>query len=331
MFFRTPLFLALIPAAIAAIWRARRISQSSGFRFSSSSLVQGIKPTIKVIASGKLIYVRLASAVLISLALSRPVSPTADAPVEAEGIDIVLAIDSSTSMLAEDFVYAGRRQSRIDVVKDVVREFVKARQHDRLAIVTFAARAYTIAPLTLDYGWLLDNLERIKSGMVEDGTAIGSGIASSLNRLKNSKAKSKVVILLTDGRNNTGKISPLTAAEAAKALKIKIYTIGAGSKGPVPYPVKDLWGNKVYQRVQIDLDEDSLTKIADTTGARYFRAADTESLRRIYAEIDRMEKTIIKDKGFQEYNELFPIFLIPGLLLLFIEMVLSNTVLRQLP
>ena len=152
-----------------------------------------------------------------------------------------------------------------------------------------------------------------------------------MNRLKNSKAKSKVVILLTDGRNNTGKIAPMIAAEAAKALKIKVYTIGAGSKGPVPYPVQDAWGNKVYQRAEIDLDEDSLTKIADITGAKYFRATDTESLRKIYAEINRMEKTKIEDKGFREYNELFPIFLIPGLILLFAEIILSNTVLRRLP
>jgi len=234
-------------------------------------------------------------------------------------------------MLAEDFIFAGRRMSRIDVVKDVVREFVKARIHDRMAIVTFAARPYTICPLTLDYGWLLDNLQRIKSGMVEDGTAVGSGIAAALNRLKNSKAKSKVVILLTDGRNNTGRISPMTAAEAAKALSIRIYTIGAGSKGPVPYPVKDLWGNKVYQQVEIDLDEESLTKISDITGAKYFRATDTESLRKIYSEINNMEQTRIEDKGYQQYNELFPLFLIPGLILLLGEIVLSNTVLRQLP
>jgi Ca-activated chloride channel homolog len=331
MFLRTPLFLILIPAALGAFYFARRWGKSSSFRFSSASLIQGLKPSLKVLASSKLAYLRLAAVIFIVLALCRPVSPVGEAPVETEGIDIVLTIDSSTSMLAEDFVYAGRRLSRIDVVKDVVREFVKARQHDRIAVVTFAARAYTICPLTLDYGWLLDNMERIKSGMVEDGTAIGSGLASSLNRLKNSKAKSKVVILLTDGRNNTGKISPITAAEAAKALSIRVYTIGAGSKGPVPYPVKDLWGNKVYQQVDIDLDEDSLTKIADITGAKYFRATDTQSLRRIYAEIDTMEKTILEDRGYQEYNELFPVFLIPGLILLLGEIILANTVLRKLP
>ncbi|MFA6384608.1 MAG: VWA domain-containing protein [Candidatus Omnitrophota bacterium] len=331
MIFQSPAFLLLIPAALAAVYLSRRLTRSPGFRFSHVAALQGLKPSWKVLASGQLVYLRLAAGILIILALARPVSPVADAYVEAEGIDIVLAIDSSTSMLAEDFIFAGRRMSRIDVVKDVVREFVKARAHDRIAIVTFAARPYTICPLTLDHGWLLDNLERIRSGMVEDGTAIGSGLASSLNRLKNSKAKSKVVVLLTDGRNNTGKISPMTAAEAAKALSIRIYAIGAGSRGPVPYPARDMWGNKVYQQVDIDLDEDSLTKISDITGAKYFRATDTESLRRIYAEINNMEKTRIEDKGYQEYNELFPLFLVPGLIFLLIEIVLSNTVLRKLP
>lgn len=331
MIFRDPLFLLLVPVALAVFYIVRRMRQSPGFRFSAVSALEGLKPSLKALAGARLPYVRLAAMIFIILALARPVSPIADSFVETEGIDIVLAIDSSTSMLAEDFTYGGRRLSRIDVVKDVVREFVKNRPSDRIAIVTFAGRPYTICPLTLDHGWLLDNLERIRSGMVEDGTAIGSGLASSLNRLKNSKAKSKIVILLTDGRNNAGKISPLTAAEAAKALKIRVYAIGAGSRGPVPYPVKDLWGNKVYQQVEVDIDEDTLTRIADMTGAKYFRATDTQSLRSIYKEIDSMETIRIEDKGYQEYNELFLIFLIPGLILLLAEIFLSNTILRQLP
>ncbi|MDD5691502.1 MAG: VWA domain-containing protein, partial [Candidatus Omnitrophica bacterium] len=241
------------------------------------------------------------------------------------------AIDCSTSMLAEDFRLGGQRQNRIEVVKSVVKDFIMGRKNDRIAIVAFASRAYTVCPLTLDYGWLLDNLERVKTGLVEDGTAIGSGIATSLNRLKDAKAKSKVVILLTDGRNNTGKISPLTAAEAAKALKIKVYTIGAGSKGPVPYPVKDFFGNTVYQPVQIDIDEDTLIKIAEMTGAKYFRATDTESLRKIYKEIDSLEKTDIEESGYLEYNELFNVFLILALVFLLSDIVLSNTVLRKIP
>jgi Ca-activated chloride channel homolog len=331
MIFNNPLFLLLLPAVIAAIAYAFRKGKQGGFTFSAAELVEGLKPSLKVFISQKIIYLRAAAAILIIAALARPQSPVADSRIETEGIDIVLALDSSTSMLAEDFKVNGERENRIEVIKGVVSNFIKGRTNDRLALVTFGARAYTVCPLTLDYNWFLSNLNRINAGMVEDGTAIGSGIATSLNRLKNSKAKSKVIIVLTDGRNNMGTISPLTAAEAAKALHVKIYTIGAGSKGLVPYPARDMFGNKVYQQVQVDLDEDTLTKIAAVTEAHYYRATDTESLRKIYAEIDKLEKTPLQDKGYQEYNELFPLFLIPGLILLWLEILLNNTVLRRIP
>jgi Ca-activated chloride channel family protein len=331
MTFRNPLFLALIPVVIFVILYAKKRNTLGGFRFSSAELVKGLRPSLKVALSERLIYLRLLAAALIVLALARPQSPVEDSKIQTQGIDIVLAVDCSTSMLAEDFRINGRRQNRLDVVKQVVSSFVKARENDRIAIVAFAARAYTVCPLTLDYDWLFTNLERIESGMLEDGTAIGSGIATSLNRLRNSRAKSKVIILLTDGRNNTGSISPLTAAEAAKALKVKVYTIGAGSKGLVPYPVRDIFGNKVYQQIQIDLDEDTLVKIASITGGRYYRATDTESLRNIYSEIDKLEKTPIQQKGYLEYNELFGVFLVAGLALLFLEIVLANTVLGKVP
>jgi len=331
MIFHDPLFLLLLPIAVLAIFYAQRKNLSSGFKFSSEELASGLKPDLRVFLSKKIIYLRLATAVLIILALARPQSPIADSKIETEGIDIVLALDSSTSMLAEDFKLDNKRVSRIDVIKDTVRNFINGRKNDRMAIVTFAARAYTVCPLTSDYSWLLTNLDRIMSGMLEDGTAIGSGIATSLNRLRNSKAKSKVVILLTDGRNNMGTISPLTAAEAAKALKIKIYTIGAGAKGPVFYPVRDPFGNKVYQQINVDIDEDTLTKIALTTGAKYYRATDTESLRNIYGEIDKLEKTPEQEKGYLQFNELLPLFLVPGSILLFLEVVLTNTILRKVP
>lgn len=326
-----PIFLVLIPIAAAVIIYSKKKSRQSGIRFSSEDLFGKLKSSFKIKLSQNLIFLRLTSVILIILALARPQSPIADSKIQSEGIDIVLAVDCSTSMLAEDFKISNRRQNRIEAVKDVVKDFIKMRKNDRIAIVAFAARAYTVCPLTLDYGWLLENLERIKAGMIEDGTAIGSGIASSLNRLKDTAAKSKIIILLTDGRNNTGKISPITAAEAACALKIKVYTIGAGTKGLAPYPVKDFFGNTVYQAIQIDIDEDTLMKIASITDAKYFRATDTESLRKIYKEIDKLEKTTIEDKGYLEYNELFPIFLIPGLIILFIEIILANTVLRKIP
>lgn len=329
--FMNPAFLLLMPLVIALVFFAGRKDRQAGFKFSSGELVEGVRPSLKVLLSGKLIYLRLVALCLIVVALARPQSPVADSRVETEGIDIVLCVDSSTSMLAEDFTIDNVRKDRISVVKNVVAEFIKGRPNDRLAIVTFAARAYTVCPLTLDQGWLLSNLERVQAGMVEDGTAIGSGLAASLNRLKNSKAKSKVVILLTDGRNNAGNISPLTAAEAARALKVKIYTIGAGSKGLIPYPVRDFFGNKGYQQVRADIDEDLLTRIARSTSAGYYRATDTQSLRDIYAGIDKLEKTPMQDRGYLEYNELFPWFLIPGLALLALEIILSNTVLRRIP
>ncbi|MFH1458042.1 MAG: VWA domain-containing protein [Candidatus Omnitrophota bacterium] len=331
MTFHNPFVLLLLPFAVLAVFYAHRRNKSGGFRFSSGELLSDLKSSLRVVLSRRLYLLRILSVVFLIVALTRPQSPIAHSKIEAEGIDIVLVLDSSTSMLAEDFIVGGRRESRIEVVKNAVRDFIKARKNDRIGIVTFAARAYTVCPLTLDYDWLLKNIDRIKSGMIEDGTAIGSGIASSLNRLKDTKAKSKVIILLTDGRNNAGKIAPLTAAEAALALKVKIYTIGAGSKGLVPYPVRDFFGNKVYQQVQVDIDEDTLMKIASVTAGKYFRATDTQSLRDIYSEIDKLEKTAFEHKGYLEYNELFPVFLIPGLIFLLMEMVLSNTYLRKLP
>jgi len=327
-----PFVLILIPIVIfLLLYKEKKPGFISAFKFSSGELVGKLKSSFKLKLSQKLIYLRILAIVLLIFALARPQSPVADSKIQSEGIDIVLTIDCSTSMLAEDFKLGAQRQNRVEVVKSVVKDFITGRKNDRIAIVAFASRSYTVCPLTLDYGWLLDNLDRVKTGLVEDGTAIGSGLATSLNRLKDSKAKSKVIILLTDGRNNTGKISPLTAAEAARALKIKVYTIGAGSKGPVPYPVKDFFGNTVYQPVQIDIDEDTLRKIADMTGAKYFRAQDTESLRKIYKEIDSLEKTMIEEKGYLEYNELFTVFLILSLLVLLLDIILSNTILRKIP
>jgi len=331
MQFYNSFILILLPFAIAAILYARENKSASGLRFSSGELLGNLKSSLKLKLSQNIFFLRILSVSFIILAIARPSSPVEDSKIQSEGIDIVLAIDCSTSMLAEDFKLAGKRQNRIEVVKDVVKDFIRGRLQDRIAIVVFGARAYTVCPLTLDYNWLLENVERIKAGMVEDGTAIGSGIATSLSRLKDTKAKSKIIILLTDGRNNTGKISPQTAEEMAKALKIKVYTIGAGSRGMVPYPTKDFFGNTVYQPVQIDIDEDLLMKTASETNAKYFRATDTESLREIYKEIDKMEKVKIEDKGYLEYNELFPYFLISGLVVLLLEIILANTFLRKLP
>lgn len=331
MFFHNPFILILLPVVFLIVLYANKRNVSVGFRFSSGELLSGLRSSWKVRLSAKLVFLRLAAYLLIIIALARPQSPISDSKARFEGIDIVLAIDCSTSMLAEDFKAGGKRINRLDVVKDVVKDFINGRKDDRIGIVAFSARPYTISPLTLDYGWLIQNLERVKAGMIEDGTAIGSGIATSLNRLKDTKAKSKIVILLTDGRNNAGKISPLTAAQAAEALKIKVYTIGAGAKGLAPYPAYDLFGNKVYQMVSVDIDEDTLQKIASLTNAKYYRATDTESLKKIYSEIDKLEKSPIEEKGYSQYNELFIYFLIPALIILLLEIILSNTLLRRIP
>ncbi|HHE65150.1 MAG TPA: VWA domain-containing protein, partial [Bacteroidetes bacterium] len=193
-------------------------------------------------------------------------------------------------------------------------------------------QAYTVCPLTTDYDWLVNNLRRVELGLIEeDGTAIGSAIASSLSRLDESKAKSKIIILLTDGVNNAGNIQPLEAAKAAGSQGIKIYTIGAGSRGIVPYPAQDIFGRTVYQQVQVDLDEATLKRIAQMTEGQYFRATDTESLRNIYQEIDKLEKTEMQETGYKEYKQLFVWFLLAGLIIFVLELILSNTVLTRIP
>ncbi|MBF0553029.1 MAG: VWA domain-containing protein [Nitrospirae bacterium] len=326
-----PLVLLLIPI-VAALFILRLRSQFvPAVRFSTGTLLQDIPPTFKTTASKYLVILRILAVILIILALARPQKRLEETTVETKGIDIALAIDLSTSMFAEDFSYKGNRQNRLDAIKAVVRDFIKNRDGDRIAMVAFAARAYTASPLTTDYNYLLKNLDRIYIGMLEDGTAIGNGLAAALNRIKDTKSPSKVVILLTDGRNNMGTISPMTAAEAARALNIRVYTIGAGAKGPVPYPMKDPLGNIVYQQVEIDVDDDTLTDIARLTGGQYFRATDFSSLRKIYADIDKLEKTRFEEKRFFEYKEFFHYFLIAAVALLLLETGLKTTILRRIP
>jgi len=331
MLFKNPLFFLLLPIVVLALLYSRRRSEEASLRFSSQDFLNIFTSSLKVKLSQNIIFLRITSLILIALALSRPQSPIEESKIQTEGVDIILAIDSSTSMLAEDFKLGTKRVNRLSAVKNVVKDFISKRQSDRIGIISFAARAYTVSPLTLDYGWLLNNLERVEAGMIEDGTAIGSGISSALNRLKDTKAKTKIIILLTDGVNNAGKISPQTAAEAASVLGVKVYTIGAGTKGLAPYPFKDFFGNTVYKSVEIEIDEEILMEIASKTEAKYYRAVDTESLKKIYEEIDKLEKTAVEEKDYSEYKELFPIFLIPAVFLLFLEVILSNTILRRIP
>jgi len=331
MIFKDPFILILLPLLLVlAFWHLRR-SRSASLRFPSLELVNSLSKTWKTRFIKTPFYLRLLVLGLFIIALAGPRSVLEETKHETEGIDIVLAIDGSGSMAAEDFTIKGRRYNRLEVTKSVVEEFIGQRNSDRIGIVAFAGLAYTVSPLTTDYPWLKANLSRITLNMMEDGTAIGSAIAASLSRLEKSIAKSKVIILLTDGVNNRGKIDPVAGAKAAQALGVKVYTIGAGTNGLAPFPVQDIWGRKGYQNVPVEIDEDTLRKVAETTGGKYFRATDTESLRRIYSEIDQLEKSKIEETGYKEYKELFGYFLWAGLMLLLLAVMLENTVLLKLP
>lgn len=320
--------LAILP--VLALWRGRK-GQSAAIEYSSADLVRGVAQDRRFSAGALLTSLRLLSLALFIVALARPQTGQGTTEIQASGIDIVLAIDMSGTMEALDFKVSGRSANRLEVVKSVVAKFIDARPNDRIGIVAFASRPYLISPLTLDHSWLQQNLDRIRTGLVPDGTAIGSGLAASVNRLRGQASKSKVVILLTDGVNNSGKVSPETAADAARALGIKVYTIGAGARGKAQIPVTDGFGRKGLQWMQVDVDEPTLKRVAEATGGQFFRATDTDSLQQIYSEIDKLEKTIVTMKKFEHYHELFAWALVPGLMILGTELVLGKTRFRRLP
>ena len=324
------LLLLLIPWLV--YWRYSRRRKPT-VKFSDGLKLSKLHPGWATIAQPLLPLLYVLGLFGLVVALSRPQAGLAESRVRAEVVDIVLLADVSTSMLAEDFdePRLGRRINRLEAAQEVMRRFVRARSRDRIGLIVFAAMPYTMSPLTLDHDWLIQQIERLKAGMVEDGTAIGDAIASAVNRLRNSKAKSKVVILLTDGINNRGQLSPLNAAKLAQALGIKIYTVGAGKNGLVPYPAQDFFGRKTYQYVESEIDEVTLRQIADTTGARYFRATDWASLSATYDEIDRMEKTEINVDQYTRYEERFAPWLVFGLIALILEKFLSLTRLGPLP
>ena len=329
--FRYPIALVIIFFIPLAVFILLRKRSDPTFTFPSRELVEDLKPTLRVRLKHSPVFLRAAALMLLVLALARPQTVMEGTKTISEGVDIVLALDTSTSMLAEDFTLRGSRINRFDLVREVVKEFIQKRKDDRIGMVAFAARAYTVCPLTTDYGWLNENLDRVSVGMIEDGTAIGSAVASSCNRLRTSKTKSKIIILLTDGVNNAGTISPVMAAEAAKSLGIKIYTICVGRKGLSPYPFRDAYGRKVYQNIPIEIDEEVLKRIAAITGGKYYLASDSETLRRIYNDINKLEKSTIEHFEYKEYKELFYYFLIPGLSLILLEILLANTVFMRVP
>jgi Ca-activated chloride channel homolog len=249
-------------------------------------------------------------------------------------------LDVSQSMLTKDFSIGGEQATRIEAIREVTRQFIEARPNDRIGIIAFAGHPYVISPMTLDHDWLLQNLERIRTGMVEDGTAIGSAIASAANRLNDKRSKSHVIVLLTDGENNAGKIPPTTAAEAVKALKIRFYAIGAGINGIAPYPVfnprtgkpyTDMLGNIMYQNQRVQFNEAGLKEVARIADGQFYRATDTKSLEQIFRDIDKLEKTTVAVKKYQQYRDLFPACIMAGCGLLVAQILLSQTIWKKLP
>ena len=269
---------------------------------------------------------RLISLSLFIVALARPVEQHAESETTIEGIDIVLAMDISGSMLAQDF-----KPNRIESSKKIASEFVADRHGDRLSIVAFAGEAFTQCPLTSDRSAVQTSLARLRSGIIDDGTAIGNGLATAINRLRESSSKSKVVVLLTDGVNNSGSMSPLMAADIAKNMGIKVYTIGVGRRGQAPTPVMDAFGNVGLAMMNVEIDEELLREISSLTGGKYFRAENAEALTKIYDEIDQMEKSKVEINDYISYEELYLGWLIWGLILLIAELLISRVVLNRLP
>ncbi len=324
-----PLALALL-VLLPLLWRWSR-RPPPALSYSSLELFRDIGVGARARWRRLLPLARIVAVGLLIVALARPQLGDEESVIRSEGIDIMLAVDVSSSMLAEDFTLESGPANRLDAVKEVVRQFVEDRAGDRVGLVLFAARPYLQSPLTLDHGWLMANLDRAEVGMIEDGTAVGSALATAVNGLEGADSKSKIVILLTDGQNNAGGVTPEAAAEAAATLGYKVYTIGAGTRGVARYPRQDFLGNKRYVPMQVDIDEKTLRRIAQETGGQYFRATDTKSLRSIYEEIDELEKTEYEGLLYLDFHELYPWFAIPALLLLGVEAILAETWLRVLP
>lgn len=317
-------FLLIIPAIVAwYIWFGRK--KQAAISYSSLSIFKKIPATFKERLRHLPFIVRMLAVIFLIIALARPQNFSAGQNINAEGIDIAMVLDISGSMLAEDF-----KPNRLEAAKNVIDNFIKGRTTDRIGLVIFSREAFTQCPLTIDYSVLRNLLSDIKSGMIEDGTAIGNAIANGVNRLKDSNAKSRVIILLTDGVNNAGEVDPISAAEIAETFGIRIYTIGVGTRGEAPYPVQTPFGTR-YQMVPVEIDETILKKIADLTGGEYFRATDNRTLENIYNKIDKMEKTKIEITSYRNAKELFGGWISIGFILLFLELIISNTFLRKLP
>lgn len=333
MTFAHPYLLLLLLLLPLAAWLKGRRGQPAAFVYSSTQLLRGVQEISKSNAGGFLAALRWLALTILIIALSQPRLTKFDTTKAiASGVDIVVAFDLSGSMAAEDFEIRGERVNRVKMAKSVLEKFVAKRPNDRIGLVAFGTQAYIASPITLDHDFLLKNLERLDLSTINGNqTAIGSALSTGVNRLRELKSKSKIVILMTDGVNNVGKVAPLTAAEAAQALGVKVYTIGVGTQGQAPMPTTDLFGRRVYQMVPVDIDEETLQKISDMTGGKYYRADNAEKFEAIYADIDKLEKTEADVKKFAQHTELFAWLISLGVVLLTAEVALGQTVLRRLP
>jgi Ca-activated chloride channel family protein len=336
--FAHPWFLLLLLGVPILAYLRGRPGAAAALLFSSTSTLSALGKKSASRAGQILRSLLLAGLALLIIALARPQLGRTLNQVEASGIDIMLVLDVSGSMLIKDFTIGLDQATRLDAIREVTRKFIEGRPNDRIGIIAFAGRPYVVSPMTLDHDWLIQNLERVRIGLVEDGTAIGSAMAAASNRLNDKHSKSRAIVLLTDGENNAGKIPPNTAAEAVKALKIHLYAIGAGTNGialaPIYTargPVTDLDGNIRYERQPVEFNEAGLREVARIADGQFYRATDTKSLEGIYADIDKMEKSTISVKKYQEYRDLFPICIMSGCGLLVAQLLLSQTIWKKLP
>ncbi|HEY2614931.1 MAG TPA: VWA domain-containing protein [Chthoniobacterales bacterium] len=338
--FAQPWLLLLLAAIPLLAYLRGHTGPAAALTFSSTGTLRALGK-FSAARTGKFLRgIFLLSLALFSIALARPQLGKSLTQVDASGIDIMLVLDVSGSMLTKDFSVGGDSATRVDAIREVTRRFIDGRPNDRIGIIAFAGRPYVVSPMTLDHDWLQQNLERVRIGLVEDGTAIGSAIAAAANRLNDKHSKSRAIVLLTDGDNNAGKIPPNTAAEAVKALKIHFYAIGAGSNGVAPTPVfnpqngrplTDMLGNIVYQNQRVHFNEAGLKEVAKIAEGQFFRATDTKSLEEIFQGIDKLEKTTVSIKKYQQYRDLFPACIMAGCGVLVAQILLSQTIWKKLP
>src|SRR6202045_2078203 len=337
MFAHPWLLLLLLAIPLLAYLRGKR-GAAAALTFSSTATLPALGKQSQARVGKILRTLLLAALAIFVIALARPQLGKSLTQVEASGIDIMLVLDVSGSMLTKDFTIGGEEATRVDAIREVTRKFIQSRPNDRIGIIAFGGRPYVVSPMTWYHDLVLQNLDRLRIGLVEDGTAIGSAMASAANRLNDKHSKSRAIVLLTDGENNAGKIPPNTAAEAVKALHIHFYAIGAGINGVAPVPIftargplTDVTGNILYQRGRVEFNEAGLRQVAQIADGQFFRATDTKSLEQIYQDIDKMEKSTVSVKKYQQYRDLFPICIMSACGLLLGQILLSQTIWKKLP